>query len=239
MGAKALHFPTTDWSMLAHAADGRGTAQRLSLDQLLRRYMPPMRRFLLGCRQVNPQHVDDLIQSFITERVIESDLLKNADRTRGRFRSLLIRALTNYVIDGHRREKAHRTGPVLQLTDDAAVVARGESDPSVYFERVWAEHVTAEALERTRLRLATTDRDRVWEVFSRRVLSPATAEYRELAEQYQFTTLTKCASALHAAKRIFARELRVVLAEFGGENADINEELRDLKNIFARGRAEK
>ena len=232
-------FPTTDWSMLAHAADERAACRRLSMEQLLRRYLVPMRRYLLAQRQVQAQQVDDLLQSFITERVVGSDFLKHADRTRGRFRNLLIRALTNYAIDRHRREQARDAGlMVLQITDDACVPSDGQSDPARQFDHLWAQHVIMEALERTRLRLRDTDRERVWDLFSRRMLDSGSKEgCHELAERFGFATPTQVSSALLTAKRVFARQLRDVLAEYGGDQADLDEELRDLKQIFERSRA--
>jgi DNA-directed RNA polymerase specialized sigma24 family protein len=235
----APRFPTTDWSMLAHAADDQAACQRLSLDQLLSRYLPPMRQYLLARRRVSAQHVDDLLQTFITERVMRDGLLKRADRSRGKFRNLLVRALTNFQIDLHRREQAYRGGAsILQLSDDPGVAVDPGGDPARIFDRLWGEHVMAEALERTRVRLVTTNRAAVWEVFNRRMLDHSSgSDYQELALEFGFANPTQASSALLTAKRIFSRQLRTILGEYGGQNANVEEELHDLKKIFERGHA--
>jgi len=233
-------FPTTDWLMLERAAKEPPAGRRLSLDQLLRRYLPVMRQYLQMRRRVPADQVDDLLQNFVTDRLMGDGLLQRADRSRGKFRSLLLRSLINYQIDVHRHQQmldAHLHA--VPLSDNTAAPANGDSDPTIHFDRMWAEQAINEALERTRQRLIATNRAAVWEVLSRRMLDPTSTEpYETLAPLLGFGSWVRASSALGTAKRVFARKLRDVLSEYAGEHADLAEEIRDLKIIFERSRAE-
>ena len=110
-------FPTTRWSLVARAG-GRCTdattrdarARREALGSLLARYLPALRTHLLR-KRVAPDRVDDLLQSFVADKVIGADLLAAADRERGRFRALLVTSLNNFVANQLRHEKAECRAP--------------------------------------------------------------------------------------------------------------------------------
>src|SRR5678815_584864 len=92
-------FPTTRWSLIerTQCADGAPVAAgRTAMGMVLTRYLPPLRAHLLR-RGIAADRVDDLLQGFIADKVLERDLLATADRERGRFRSFLITALNNYA----------------------------------------------------------------------------------------------------------------------------------------------
>src|SRR5438094_173315 len=76
-------FPLTPWSLVDRAAASDNDdldAQRAFLNELLQRYLPALRAHLIYGKRLAPDAADDLLQSFVVEKVVESDLIGNADR---------------------------------------------------------------------------------------------------------------------------------------------------------------
>src|SRR3954471_12003993 len=98
MGADADEinpFPQTQWTLLGRAGEVTSDGQRTALGDLLQRYMPALRTHLLLERRLPPQRADDLLQAFVSRKVLEQRLIRKADRGRGTFRSFLLRSLNN------------------------------------------------------------------------------------------------------------------------------------------------
>lgn len=86
-------FPTTIWSLVRRADDDQSVVRGPALDDLLRRYAPAMTAHLVRRKRVPPDQADDLVQGFIADKVLEKRLVGMADPNRGRFRTLLTKAL--------------------------------------------------------------------------------------------------------------------------------------------------
>ena len=50
-----------------------------ALDELLRRYLPPMEAHLVLRRNMQPQDAADLVQDFVANKILERDLVARAD----------------------------------------------------------------------------------------------------------------------------------------------------------------
>ena len=59
--------------------------------------------------------------------------------------------------------------------------------------------------------------------------------YAQLVSDLGFSSPAEAANALTTAKRQFDRILREVIAEYAGEGAEIELELRELKHVLANG----
>jgi hypothetical protein len=231
-------FPTTDWSLLSRARHEAPVGSRGPLADLLQRYLPAVRRYLLRVKRLGPNETDEVVQAFVAKKLLEGALLQSADRRRGRFRNLLVRALENFLSDTRRSE---RSAERLQAKADSESVLRnivGETFVGA-FEAEWARSVVAEAVARTFHYCERRRRDDLWQVLRCRVVDPAAdgapaPSYKELVERFGYATPAQAANALLAAKRIFIRKLNEVLLEQAGEGADAAEELNDLREILAR-----
>ena len=223
--------------------DAAAETMREALGILLQRYLPALRAHLILHRRIEPDRADDLLQSFVSRKVLEQRLIARSDRTRGRFRSFLLKALDHYVIDQIRQQKSRGGAHVpaqlddlqeLDLADDAEV------EPSQAFDRAWAKEVVAEAVRRMRLECERTQRPDLWGVFEHRVLAPSLhgAEplpYERLVQEYKLDSPAQASNVLMTAKRTFARTLRGVIAESAEDDAELEQDLKDLKQILASG----
>src|SRR3954471_182122 len=95
-------FATTQWDLirLAGSGDPSESARRhaaRALNDLCRIYRAPILAYL-KCRLISQQDAEDLAQAFCAERISPA-LLANAAAEKGRFRSLLLIALKNFVHD--------------------------------------------------------------------------------------------------------------------------------------------
>jgi RNA polymerase sigma-70 factor (ECF subfamily) len=216
---------------------------REALGVLLQRYLPALRAHLVLHRRIAPDLADDLLQSFVSRKVLEQRLIARSDRSRGRFRSFLLKALDHYVIDQVRRNKS-RGGALapaqldelaeLDLADDDA-----EAQPSQAFDRAWAKEIVAEALRRMRVECERTGRADLWGVFEHRVLAPSLhgaepVPYERLVQTFKLDSHAQASNVLMTAKRTFARTLRSVIAESAEDDAEIEQDLKDLKQILAQ-----
>ncbi len=85
--------------------------QSVALGDLLARYLPALRAFLISELRLDAHRAEDLLQGFVAERVVEQNLLARADQRRGRFRTFLLACLRNHVGMQRRHEAAAARHP--------------------------------------------------------------------------------------------------------------------------------
>jgi len=237
-------FPTTHWSLVDQAGAAGVEARREALGRLLARYLPALQAHLVHGKRLAPEDAEDLIQDFIAGKVIEKNLIGRADRDLGKFRTLLLTSLDRFLIDQIRAKQAKMRSP-----GDGKIVALGDGEPlleaaapsSDAFDVAWARRVLAEVLRRMRDECGRSDRMDVWNVFVGRLLGPVLQgsppmDYDVLVERFALASPSQAANLLVTAKRMFARVLRSVVAEYALGNEEIETEIAQLKSILARTR---
>ena len=98
-------FDSTRWSLIEMAGAKDGSQRRTALDKILSAYLPALQTYLMLNRRVNAEEAEDLLHDFVTDKILQGDLLSRADHTKGRFRSLLIKSLNNYLVDRYRSRR--------------------------------------------------------------------------------------------------------------------------------------
>src|SRR4051794_9434966 len=168
-GPASRGFPTTQWTAV-QGAGAPGALGGAALSGLLTRYLAPLRAFLVLHERLPAHRADDLLQGFIADKVLETDLVSSAARGRGRFRSYLLLALRRYVWNQNRNENRRRRSPgnvaSLQHAPEAADLEPG---PAEAFDIEWARQVLADAAGRMRKECQDAGREEVWTVFDARV----------------------------------------------------------------------
>jgi RNA polymerase sigma-70 factor (ECF subfamily) len=233
-------FPTTRWILLEQAR-GTGPAGRKALASLLDRYVPALGAYLMRGRNLQPDRADDLLQAFVTEKLLDSSLLARASPERGRFRALLITSLKNFLISDARQRTAQRRDSrqevCLDAIDDPAYDGVG---PAQEYEVEWARTVVSSAASRLRAECKANGREDIWGIFEGRLMAPILGEepipYAKLAWRYGLKSPIQAANMLTTAKRMYARVLRQVVAEYEPDEARIDGEIAELRGILAKGR---
>jgi RNA polymerase sigma-70 factor (ECF subfamily) len=170
-------FGTTRWSVvLSSAATDDSEKGREALSHLCKIYWRPIFAFICQ-RGYNTSDAQDLTQDFFMN-IVEGNLLQQADPARGRFRSLLLRSVQNFLIDKHDKQMAQRRGGGMQFVQWDAWVAEAPSHLSLptnaldswtaerLFDVRWAATVVEQALRRLREECELRGRRRVFDALS-------------------------------------------------------------------------
>ncbi len=238
-------FPETRWSLVARAGSPDATVNRAALEELLHKYLPALRAHLIVQKRVKPDRADDLVQGFISSKVVEQNLLRRADRERGKFRTFVLTALDRFIIDEIRKQQARRRAPaeggVISLGDDPDL-ASVSHQPVAAFDLEWARQVLGETIARMKEECRVSGRPELWGVFECRILLPSLdgtepTGYEELIGRFGFKSPVQASNMLITGKRMFARILRQVVGEYSTDADEADEEIRDLQSILAHAGA--
>jgi len=139
-------FPTTSWNLVK-------TAKKVeALDTLINVYWKPL-YFFVRQHGYDNESSKDMVQGFLTT-LMQRDAFSKADPARGRFRTFLLAALTNFLKDCAKAEtRLKRGGDQAVFSLDFAQgeseykldVAHGEA-PETVLNRAWAKNLWKHSL---------------------------------------------------------------------------------------------
>jgi RNA polymerase sigma factor (sigma-70 family) len=243
-------FSTTRWSVILSCAAGKGgqtEKTQKALEELCRIYWRPIFAFI--CRRGYPvSDAQDLTQDFFV-MVLKGNLLNLADPSCGRFRSLLLKALQNFLSDDTIKKRARKRGGNMKFVSWDEWMAEAPSRLSIPFrqldhwppERIydvrWAATVLERALRQLGEECEVRGRRRVFDVLSGMLASDREdVSYSSLSKQLGVpdTAVKKLVHQLRQRYRILLRE---EVAETVEKPADVDEELRYLCAALAAGQA--
>jgi RNA polymerase sigma-70 factor (ECF subfamily) len=205
-----------------------------ALDQLCRAYWLPL--YLYVRRRGYPQHdAEDLTQAFLAD-VLQRGVIGRADPARGRFRTFLLTALTNFLHNVHDHDHAaRRGGQVEHFSFNAAdashplhqVEAEGLT-PDRAFDRGWTLALLDRALRRLRAEQERAGRGRWFDrVRSHLQVRPDPGDYIAIGAEFSMSR-NAVAVGVHRLSLRFRELLRAEIAETVGSPEALEAELRDL-----------
>ena len=226
--------------MILACADSTGgeAMARKALAELCKTYWRPIFSFI--CRRgYSVPDAQDLTQDFFL-MILEGDLLKRVDPNRGRFRSLLLKAVQNFLIDETIRKRARKRGGDLKFVSWDEWMAEAPSQLSIYgqelqnstperiFDVRWAATIAEAALRRLGEECERRGRLRVFTTLSK-FLSTERVEisYTSLSTSLGVSEAT-VKRALHRLRVRYRKILREEVARTVTSPADIDDELRYL-----------
>ena len=171
-------FETTRWSLiLSGAGSGSGDREiRQALAELCQIYWRPI-FFFIARRGYSAEDAEDLTQDFFV-RILRSDWLQKADPARGRFRSLLLKSLQNFLNDAVDRSSSRKRGGHISFISWDSWIAEAPSQLSLteealsswpaerLFDGAWAATTVQRALRGLCEECESKGRRRVFEVLS-------------------------------------------------------------------------
>ena len=240
-------FHTTRWSVvLACAGSGAGEeTARKALDQLCKTYWRPVFAFI--CRSGHPvPDAQDLTQDFFVT-VLKGHLLQRADRDRGRFRSLLLKALKDFLANDRIKHRALKRGGDAQFVSWDEWMAEVPSRLSIsvkeaetwpaerIFDVRWAATTAEHALRQLGEECEARGRRRVFDV-----LSDCLAAERQDVSYQKFSKMLGIPEAsvkclVHELRVRYRDLLRAEVAQTVEKLEDVDEELRYLCAALAAG----
>lgn len=229
----AERFATTQWSQVLDARDGSETEARAALDWLCNAYWYPLYAFVR--RSHDAEEAKDLTQSFFAH-LLEKDILKSTDRSKGRFRSFLLASLINHLSHQRERKQAIKRGGATIFVsldgDDAearfqAELAVGRS-PEELFEHRWAMTVIERAMNRLRVELEDSNSGADFEVLQPYLTgSQPRASYREAGSVLELTE-SAVKNRVFRLRRRYGELLREEVAQTVCSEQEVDGELRHL-----------
>ena len=240
-------FATTRWSLILTGAQFENDEQqaRDALAELCRTYWRPI--FSFACRRgYSPEDAQDLTQDFFV-MILESDWLRQANESRGRFRSFLLKSLQNFLGHAAERKQARKRGGDLKFVSWDEWMAEAPSQLSIstqaletlpperLFDLRWAATVVEQALRRLREECEAKGRLRLFETLSGHL----TTERSETSYAHLATSLgiaeTMVKKQLHNLRQRYRWLLRDEVAHTVENSADVDDEIRHLCATLAAG----
>jgi len=177
--------------------------------------------------------------------VLEGNLLKRADPSRGRFRSLLLKALQNFLLDDLDKRRARKRGGHVQFVswDDWMAEAPSQLMVSAHaleswpaerlFDLRWAATVVEQAVRRLREECESQGKLRVFEAL-RSCLGAEREDvsYSTLSETLGVPEAT-VKRLVHRLRQRYRQLLRAEVAETVADPAEIDDEIRHLCGVLA------
>ena len=210
-----------------------------ALEELCRIYWPPVYTFIRS-RGKSAAEAEDLTQGFFAEFLSRDDFAK-ADGTRGKLRTYLLTSVTRFMSkDVRDRSRLKRGGgdPVLSLDlnrEDGTLLLNPASDvtPESLFDRQWALTVLSQTTDRLAEQYRLRCQSSLFEAL-RFVISPEleSEPYRSIGERENLSEAAVRVAA-HRLKIRYQEALRQIIAETLNKGADVEEELRELRAVFA------
>ena len=211
---------------------------RRALADLCRIYWRPVFAFICRRGRSVPD-AQDLTQSFFL-MLLEGSLLQRADPNRGRFRSLLLTALKQFLIDDSLRKSALKRGGNMQFvswdawmaeapSNFAIPAAEAESWPAEKLYDVrWAATAVEHALRRLGEECESRGRRRVFDVLGDWLAAEREdVSYKELSKTLGVPE-TSVKRLLHQLRIRYRELLREEVAQTVEKSGDVDEELRYL-----------
>jgi len=233
-------FHTTRWSVVLACTDSSGAEDtaRKALAELCKIYWRPVFAFICRRGQSVPD-AQDLTQDFFV-MVLEGDLLKCADPSRGRFRSLLLKALQNFLADDTIKKHARKRGGAMKFVSWDEWMAEAPSHLSISAQEAetwpaekiydvrWAATAVEHALRQLGEECEARGRRRVFDVLS----DYLAADRQDVSYQKLSKTLsvpeTSVKRLIHQLRVRYRDLLRAEVAQTVEKPEDVDEELRYL-----------
>ena len=225
-----MYFPTTQWSLLARATMSGESAARQALEDLYRRYWPPLHQFIRA-RGYTETEAEDLTQEFLLH-LLEHSTLQKADRLRGRFRSFLCGALVRFLSDARDKRRAQKRGGAVAHVelDNAAEELGAVSTPDgLLFDREWALVILENALQIVQKEFEPGGQFAVLRKFLPGSIETPT--YESAAGELGLS-LAALKSELHRLRKRFKAAVREEVAATVSAPHEIDQELNHLQQVL-------
>lgn len=243
IGGMRETFLTTHWSLIDSVKE-QEDKDRALIGLLLNRYWKPV-YCCLRRKGYDNERAKDMTQGFFHEVVLNRNLIERADQSKGRFRSFLLHALGQYVVDEQRKDSAQKRIPKgnfvpLDVAEPPALPQTiNELDEEECFNYAWKADLLDRVLSELRQRYTEQGMESHWHVFRERLLEPSLEDRQapslgELCGRYGIENETKASNMLTTVKRQFQSVLKKHIRQtvISGDAAE--GELREIFRFFEK-----
>lgn len=225
-------FVETRWTLVVNASEASSRRGEEALAELCRQYWAPLNSFIRA-KGYSREDAEDLTQAFFERLIMRRDLAA-ADPARGRFRSFLLAAVRNFLLNERDRDRTIKRGGrhvhvPLEAPDDRPGFAEPADrlTPEALFEQQWVATIITRVLRRLE---AETDEAR--RPLVQHLAGPMTGQVEEVPVRHLAASLGlsdgAARVALHRLRRRFRDLLREEIAQTVADPGDVDDEIRHL-----------
>ena len=244
---EAREFATTRWSLIFSAANLGSEEQKArdALAELCRVYWRPIFSFVRA-RGYSIEDAQDLTQDFLVT-ILKNSWLQNADRNRGRFRSLLLRSLQNFLINAAEKSHTRKRGGGVEFISWDDWISEASSDLSIHgatlaslpperlFDLTWAATVVEHALQRLREECESKGKLWLFQALSSHLTDERDdVSYGRLSAELGIAD-TAVKKQLHNMRQRYRSLLRDEVSQTVEDAGDVDDEIRYLCALLATG----
>jgi hypothetical protein len=244
IGGTTEAFLTTHWSLIENIRSTEDRDRAL-IGVLLDKYWKPVYCYLRRKGYDNEQ-AKDLTQGFFHEIVLNKNLVQRADQAKGRFRSFLLHALNQYVINEHEKQSAQKRIPRERLvridTIDLAAIPQhvSELDPEDSYNYAWLSALLDEVLAEVEAGCTRDGLETHWKVFNERIVQPILSDGQppslaELCTKYGIEDEKRASNMAITVKRRFQAAMKEHVRRTVLTEDQISDELSELMRFFGEG----
>ena len=214
-----------------------------NLGRLIERYRPWVLAHLASRFQFESADLQDILHSFVEQKILQDGLLSQADARRGSFRAFLRSAINNFAVSEIRRRKAQKRssgGDLISI--DLVSLSDIAAEPDAELpgsDIVWVQAVVAGALLDMRNELARVNRLDIGKFSKAASCNPCSTAnpllcYTKMVARFNYTSPSQAINVLVTGKRMFRRHLRAVIAQYSASDPDVDKELACLKWLLKK-----
>jgi RNA polymerase sigma-70 factor (ECF subfamily) len=243
MGGAGEVFLTTHWSLIEDIKSKEDKDKAL-INQLLKKYWKPVYCYLRHKGHNNDQ-AKDLTQGFFHEVVLNRNLVQRADQCKGRFRSFLLHALNQYLINLRIAETAQKRIPPEKLVQletinpvevPQAISNLGAEDVYNY---AWLSGLLDQILSEVEAKCRRDGMEVHWNIFHDRVVQSILENANppslsDICKQYGIEDEKKASNMNITVKRRFQEALKQYIRNTVTSETQIDEELQEIMRFFPK-----
>jgi RNA polymerase sigma factor (sigma-70 family) len=232
-------FVTTHWSLVVAAGTASSPNSNLALETLCRTYWYPLYAYIRR-RGHTTEDAQDLTQEFF-RRLLASDWISRADRSKGRFRTFLLGGLQNFLAnEWQKANRLKRGGGESPVSLDAAVAEQRYAlepadlaSPDKLFDRRWAMTVLESVLARLEAEQKEAGATERFKALRTVLLGePSQDGYATLAARFGVSEST-VKSWVHRLRGRYRELLQEEVAQTVESREDVQAELRHLMQALS------
>jgi hypothetical protein len=237
MGGAGGTFLTTHWSLIEDVKK-QPDQDRALIGLLLERYWKPVYCYLRQKGYDNEQ-AKDLTQGFFHEIVLNLNLFGRADQSKGRFRTFILYALNQYLMNEKRREMALKNIPKHKIVSLDTIEMPclpqtiTESSPEDSYNYAWVSAMLDQVLSDVKRSCCEQGMETHWCIFSERVVQPmlnnaTSPSLKDMCEKYGIESEKKASNMIVTVKRRFQSALKQYIRSTVASESQMADELKEI-----------
>ena len=230
-----MTFPQTEWTEISRATLHGDPAGRAALEAMYRGYQGPVIAFIRH-RGVAEGEVEDAAQSFFLH-LMETSVLRRADRSQGKFRTFLLTVLKRFLVDRQRGAQALKRGGGVapQPLEEAEEFPAPDGAEAEVFDRPWAVQIMQGALDRVAAEVAEAHGTEAWEVLKHFLTTGAAQPAGRTAAEMLGVDENALKKRVHQWRRRLGECVRLEVRRTVSAPHEVEEEITYLRRLLTGG----